>query len=115
MLGTASFDVDRYTKTSTGVVESMPPLISPKQAGEILGVHENTIRNWIAAKRLPCTTSLGGHRKLLLSDVVALRDRMLADLGIDVVPAPSRFPEPAVDDSMKPGNDIAPAIRSKLP
>lgn len=49
-------------------------IITPAQAGTILGVDPKTITRYALAGKLSYTRTPGGHRRYKLSDVYELRD-----------------------------------------
>jgi excisionase family DNA binding protein len=71
-----------------------PGLLTVSQAASVVGVHENTIRNWearglIRAVRLPGS----GHRRFLPSEVERAREGILANLAPATVPPDIELPE----------------------
>jgi excisionase family DNA binding protein len=54
------------------------PHISLDDAARILRVNRKTVARWCDKGKLPCTRTLGGHRRVLRADVVALA-RQLAE------------------------------------
>jgi len=47
--------------------------LTPGQAAALLGVCSRTITRWAVLGHLPFITTVGGHRRFLASDVLALR------------------------------------------
>ena len=45
------------------------PFILPKQAARLFGVSPRTVTRWAVLGRLPCVTTLGGHRRYREADV----------------------------------------------
>ena len=43
--------------------------LSPKEAAEVLGVGQSSVKRWVDAGRLEAVKSPGGHRRILLSSV----------------------------------------------
>ena len=61
--------------------ENQPELISLTAAAKLLGIHQNTLRNWadkglIAHVRLP-----SGHRRFTFAEIRRLRDEMAVERG----------------------------------
>jgi excisionase family DNA binding protein len=46
--------------------------LSTKESAVLLGVSQRTIQNWVDVGKLPSTRTLGGHRRLVRSDVEKL-------------------------------------------
>lgn len=46
--------------------------LTPKEAGELLGITDETCRRWIKSGKLRAWTTPGGHYKLRRVDVLAL-------------------------------------------
>ena len=59
--------------------------LTPGQAASILGVSPKTINRWTKEGRLPCTTTLGGHRRFR-ADVIRAA---AASMGLEVVEEPT--------------------------
>lgn len=49
--------------------------MTPSEVAEVFGVSTDTVAAWADAGRLPCTRTLGGHRRFLREDVEALADQ----------------------------------------
>ena len=49
-----------------------PEILTTHQAAEILGVTPITVIRWIKKGAIPCMTTLGGHRRIKVSDVERL-------------------------------------------
>jgi len=45
--------------------------LSLTEAGEFLGVHQNTVRRWADSGHIPCFRTPGGHRRFKKSDLTA--------------------------------------------
>ena len=59
-------------------------LLSTFQAAEILRVHPSTIKRWVDDGVIPASKTPGGHRKIVLSDLLRLvRDKQLPGPPID--------------------------------
>jgi excisionase family DNA binding protein len=53
--------------------------ISTRQASDLLGVHESSVKRWCSSGELPCDYTPGGHRRILLRDLAPFsRERELA-------------------------------------
>lgn len=50
----------------------MSDYLSPDEAAEMLSVDPKTVRRWANAGRLPCSRTVGGHRRFRREDVMAL-------------------------------------------
>lgn len=48
--------------------------LTPREAGAIFHVERQTVIRWIKAGKLPSFRTLGGHHRVLASDVVRLVD-----------------------------------------
>lgn len=52
--------------------------VSTRQASDLLGVHESSVKRWCSSGDLPCDYTPGGHRRILLRDLGPFsRDRDL--------------------------------------
>lgn len=49
-------------------------LLSIGQAAQLLGVHSDTVRRWTDTGRIKAIRTLGGHRRYLRADVMAIRE-----------------------------------------
>jgi excisionase family DNA binding protein len=58
-------------------VEALPEVLTTGQAADLLGVSRPTVVALIESGKLPATRT-GTHRRLQLSDVLALRERQVA-------------------------------------
>ena len=57
-------------------------LVTPGEAARLLNIHENTLRRWCDSGVIPAfRVSARGDRRLLQSDVIALRSRMARNGG----------------------------------
>lgn len=45
------------------------PAVSTRQASDLLGVHESSVKRWCSSGDLPCDYTPGGHRRILLRDL----------------------------------------------
>jgi methanogenic corrinoid protein MtbC1 len=43
--------------------------VSTRQASDLLGVHESSVKRWCTSGDLPCDYTPGGHRRILLRDL----------------------------------------------
>lgn len=48
------------------------PLLTPAEVAAAFRVDPKTVSRWAAAGRLPCTRTLGGHRRFPAGEVAAL-------------------------------------------
>ena len=86
---------------------SPPPTVAIKDAAVRLGVHENTIRNWVDRGLLDGYRTPTGRRKLRLDDVERLQREMY---GVPsnprefsaTVPAPPQTSQPERADGQLP-------------
>lgn len=51
-------------------------LLLPGEAARLLHVSPKTVTRWAADARIPCVTTLGGHRRFRRSDIEAVLVRM---------------------------------------
>ncbi len=98
-----------------------PEFISTVQAAESLGVSVSTVKRWVEDGILPAQKTVGGHRKLLLADVVEIARQgklPVRDLaGLKLSFSKDRPPSPAsLEEHLYPAllAGDAPAIRSIL-
>lgn len=82
-----------------------PTTITLKDAAERLGVHENTIRNWIDRQILSSYRLPSGHRRLPLAEVERIED--------EVFGVPTSWPD--VKTTKAPRAQAAESLTSKLP
>lgn len=52
-------------------MEASSTYVSTRQAADLLGVHESSVKRWCNADDLACTFTPGGHRRILLGDLLA--------------------------------------------
>jgi two-component system, OmpR family, response regulator len=75
---------------------------TPQEVGGLLGVHHNTIKNWIRSGKIRAFTTVGGHFRVLRREVA----RLVSDRGL---PVPEELAGPAgmvyVLDRSKGGGD----------
>jgi len=50
-------------------------LLSTQEVAALLNVTETTIKRWADEGNIPCTKTLGGHRKFAMKDIVAFAER----------------------------------------
>lgn len=55
----------------------LPERLTPREASDILGFHQRTLRRWADRGRVPCIRSDGGHRRFHRDDVLKLLDALL--------------------------------------
>ena len=82
-----------------------PTTITIKDAAERLGVHENTIRNWIDRQLLDSYRLPSGHRRLPLAEVTRIEE--------EVFGVPTSLPD--VETTKAPRAQAAEPLTSKLP
>jgi len=46
--------------------------LNSKEVARILGVNVSTVKRWTQSGRLPCQTTVGGHRRFTMADLVNL-------------------------------------------
>jgi excisionase family DNA binding protein len=82
-----------------------PATITIKDAAERLGVHENTVRNWIDRQVLGSYRLPSGHRRLPLSEVERIEG--------EVFGVPTSLPD--VETTKAPRAQAPEPVTSKLP
>ena len=60
---------------SPSLVDQRSSLISSRQAAEILGVHESSVKRWCNAGRLQTSRTSGGHRRIDFEDLLEFARR----------------------------------------
>ena len=50
--------------------------LTPSQAARILHVSPKTVDRWADQGRIPCVVTLGGHRRFLREDILAVASQM---------------------------------------
>jgi len=50
-------------------------LLTPAEVAAVFAVNPKTVTRWAKAGKLPCITTLGGHRRYREADVRALLER----------------------------------------
>ena len=59
-------------------------LLSPAEAAKILLVHQSTIKRWVDDGTIPASRTSGGHRRILLADLLRLvRDKKLPSVQLN--------------------------------
>ena len=78
----------------------MKKLMSTTEAAQICGVHQTTIIRWIDAGRLDAQKTPGGHRRIVLGDLVRFmrEHRMPIPMELERSAAPKRIRVLIVDD-----------------
>lgn len=81
--------------------------VSPRQVADALGVSESSVKRWSDAGLIATAKTAGGHRKLVLADVL----RFVREQGYDIgrpesLGLPGRLPR-AADDTLSPAALIA--------
>ena len=64
-----SADQDGEATVAAAAVASF---LTAGQAARILGVSPKTVDRWANQKRIPCSVTLGGHRRFRVADVSAV-------------------------------------------
>jgi excisionase family DNA binding protein len=54
-------------------------MLSISEAARLMGVHENTLRDWDIENKFKASRTVGGHRRYSLSDIRNYLDRMPAE------------------------------------
>lgn len=62
-------------------------ILLPHEAAAVLGVTSKTLARWAAAGKVPCITTLGGHRRFRVADIEVVRAKQRATLQIPEEPA----------------------------
>lgn len=68
-----------------GKVTPVPDTLSPSEAAELAGVHEDTLKRWARQGRIPAIKTPGGWWRFNRDDVLALNE--------------SKFHEPTTGDA----------------
>lgn len=72
--------------------------LSTRAAAAQLGVALSTVQVWVESGILPAWKTAGGHRRIAVSAVEAMRLRQKAILGIEAAPAPDQLKVLIVED-----------------
>ena len=57
---------------SGGPAAGLPRILTPSKAARLLGVHAATVVRWVKLGRMKSFRTVGGHRRILYSEVVRL-------------------------------------------
>jgi hypothetical protein len=60
---------------------NVPQYISSQLAGKILGVSVSSVKRWVDDKILPADITPGGHRKILVADLIRLSRQGVLPVG----------------------------------
>ncbi len=72
-LGRINARLDKWEAITNADLRSDDRLISPREAGEILGIHETSVRRWVAEGRLPARR-IRSRLKISLRECMAIVD-----------------------------------------
>lgn len=79
----------------SGKPEAPDRLLSPAEAAAVFAVDPKTVTRWAEAGRLHSVRTVGGHRRYLRSDVLALRDALLEHAALTSTSTATHSLEPA--------------------
>jgi len=82
-----------------------PEHVSPQQAADLCGVSRSTLLRWIDGGHLPCSSTVGGWRRIPVRDLVAFMRQHRIAVPLEIDPGPARIllvdDEPAVTRALR--------------